>query len=110
MTSDMTLHGVELDNASLIHFTFIFFDAGYSHLCMIPLSISQASYIVWDGLGCRNLRRHSQLQTWWTHIFFFIALQLSTVSFCRINLAACILLLSIACDLLTTEQWEHLSS
>ena len=22
-------------------------------------------------LGCRNLRRHSQLQTRWTHIFFF---------------------------------------
>ena len=24
-----------------------------------------------NRLGCRNLRRHSQLQTWWTHIFFF---------------------------------------
>ena len=23
-------------------------------------------------LGCRNLRRHSQLHTWWTHIFFFL--------------------------------------
>ena len=25
-------------------------------------------------LGCRNLRRHSQLQTRWTHIFFFFLL------------------------------------
>ena len=24
-----------------------------------------------DRLGCRNLRRHSPLPTWWTHIFFF---------------------------------------
>ena len=24
-----------------------------------------------NRLGCRNLRRHSHLQTWWTHIFFF---------------------------------------
>ena len=24
-----------------------------------------------NRLGCRNLWRHSQLQTWWTHIFFF---------------------------------------
>ena len=24
-----------------------------------------------NRLGCRNLRRHSQFQTWWTHIFFF---------------------------------------
>ena len=26
-----------------------------------------------NRLRCRNLRRHSQLQTWWTHIFFFVS-------------------------------------
>ena len=26
-----------------------------------------------DCLGCRYLRRHSQLQTWWTHIFISLS-------------------------------------
>ena len=30
-------------------------------------------------LGCRNLRRHSQLQTRWTHIFFFFAFSMSSL-------------------------------
>ena len=34
---------------------------------------SQASYIVWDRLGCRNLQRHSQLPTWMNpHLFFLL--------------------------------------
>ena len=43
----------------------IFLRALYTSLCVKEISC------VKNRLGCRNLRRHSQLQTWWTHIFFF---------------------------------------
>ena len=33
--------------------------------------VTEKDSCVKNRLGCRNLRRHSQLQTWWTHIFFF---------------------------------------
>ena len=32
---------------------------------------SRKRFLPKNRLGCRNLRRHSHLQTWWTHIFFF---------------------------------------
>ena len=43
----------------------IFLRALYTSLCVKEISC------VKNRLGCRNLRRHSQLQTWWTQIFFF---------------------------------------
>ena len=43
----------------------VFLRALYTSLCVKKISC------VKNRLGCRNLRRHSQLQTWWTHIFFF---------------------------------------
>ena len=49
----------------------IFLRALYTSLCVKEISC------VKNRLGCRNLRRHSQLQTWWTQIFFFFALSIS---------------------------------
>ena len=36
------------------------------------LSKLRLSYVCKIRLRCRNLQRHSQLPTWWTHIFFFL--------------------------------------
>ena len=51
----------------------IFLRALYTSLCVKEISC------VKNRLGCRNLRRHSQLQTWWTHVFFFFALSISSL-------------------------------
>ena len=63
---------------------------------MIPFSNFQSCQ---NHLGCRNLRRHSHLQTWWTHIFFFF-LDLHFFSFYRACLALryCLSAPSCACQ------------
>ena len=50
---------------------------GLSWLYMSGLLWSNEIVLPMNSLGCRNLRRHSQLQTRWTHIFFFFALSIS---------------------------------
>ena len=48
---------------------------GACHGIQIPYQCQQGIWgnvnLSGNRLGCRNLRRHSHLQTWWTHIFFF---------------------------------------
>ena len=69
----------------------IYFDAnvmGKVQFLRIETSLTSFHFVTWFAslvcvlktfndycrkycLGCRNLQRHSQLPTWWTHIFFF---------------------------------------
>ena len=75
----------------------IYFDAnvmGKVQFLRIETSLTSFHFVTWFAslvcvlktfndycrkycLGCRNLQRHSQLPTWWTHIFFFFALSIS---------------------------------
>ena len=66
---------------------------------------SEPRRIVWDAATCRGTFNYQHDEP---TSFFFIALQSSLLPY--ETRAACILLLSIAGDLLITEQWVHLSS
>ena len=51
-----------------------------------------------NRLGCRNLRRHSHLQTWWTHIFFFFDLHFFSFYRACLALRYCLSAPSCACQ------------